>query len=117
AVRAAKRVFFDEKIAEISIQNKRPWDLMNWVRPRALRSFRTLVRPDGTACEDDRATFDALHAQYAKATGRPVDMTYVANMEQYAERDFPPFSKTEISEALAGTKNSSAPGPDHLSWK
>ncbi|PPQ93648.1 hypothetical protein CVT25_012611, partial [Psilocybe cyanescens] len=36
AVRNAKRVFFDSRITEISITNKRTWDLMSWVQQRKL---------------------------------------------------------------------------------
>ena len=31
SVRITKRVFFDNRIQEITSTNKRPWDLMNWV--------------------------------------------------------------------------------------
>jgi len=30
--RQAKRQFFDNRIAEIASSNKRPWDLMSWVK-------------------------------------------------------------------------------------
>ncbi|RXW16698.1 hypothetical protein EST38_g9152 [Candolleomyces aberdarensis] len=32
AVKAAKRKFFNEHIEEIATTNKRPWDLMDWVK-------------------------------------------------------------------------------------
>ncbi|KAF8870775.1 hypothetical protein BD779DRAFT_1388322, partial [Infundibulicybe gibba] len=35
----------------------------------------------------------------------------------WEERLFPPFSSVELDEALRPTSNSSAPGPDHVSWR
>ncbi|KAF8883984.1 hypothetical protein BD779DRAFT_1387248, partial [Infundibulicybe gibba] len=34
----------------------------------------------------------------------------------WEERSFPPFSSLEMQEAISATSNSSAPGPDHISW-
>lgn len=31
-VKMAKKLFFDNKIQEIMLFNKRPWDIMNWVK-------------------------------------------------------------------------------------
>ena len=41
-IREAKRTFFDKKIHEIALSNKRPWDLMNGVRKKALPSIETI---------------------------------------------------------------------------
>jgi len=35
-VRIAKRVFFDNRIQEITSTNKRLWDLINWVQKHKL---------------------------------------------------------------------------------
>ena len=32
----AKRIFFDNKIQETVLTNKRPWNLMNWIKKQKL---------------------------------------------------------------------------------
>jgi len=36
----AKKNFFNEKIYKIISSNKRPWDLMNWVRKKSLPTIK-----------------------------------------------------------------------------
>ena len=40
--RSAKRSFFDDRIAEIASTNKRPWDLMSWVKQRKLPAVEAI---------------------------------------------------------------------------
>ena len=40
--RQAKRQFFDNRIAEIASTNKRPWDLMSWVKQRKLPAVEAI---------------------------------------------------------------------------
>ena len=42
ATRRAKRCFFDNRIAEIAYTNKRPWDLMSWVKQRKLPAVEAI---------------------------------------------------------------------------
>ena len=41
-VKLAKRFFFDNKIQEIMLYNKRLWDLMNWVRKHTLSAIEAI---------------------------------------------------------------------------
>ena len=41
-VKQAKYSFFDKKIQEITSKNKRPWDLMNWVKKCKLPAIKAL---------------------------------------------------------------------------
>ncbi|KAI0702175.1 Endonuclease/exonuclease/phosphatase, partial [Earliella scabrosa] len=42
-LRAAKRKFFDERIAAVAEAKKRVWDLMSWTRPRALPMYSAII--------------------------------------------------------------------------
>ena len=41
-VHTAKRKFFNKKIYEIALSNKRPWDLMNWIRKKSLLAIKAI---------------------------------------------------------------------------
>jgi len=51
AVRNAKRIFFDQKIQEIASSNKRPWDLMNWVKKKNLPAIEAIYH-EGQPCNN-----------------------------------------------------------------
>ena len=36
SVKMAKRIFFDNKIQETVLTNKRPWNLINWIKKQKL---------------------------------------------------------------------------------
>ena len=49
ATRSAKRSFFDNRIAEIASTNKRPWDLMSWVKQHKLPAVEA-IQYQGSPC-------------------------------------------------------------------
>jgi len=76
AVRSAKRAFFDQKIQEIATSNKRPWDLMNWVRKKNLPAIKTIYH-EGQPCNDLPTLWNALHNSYNSAQNRPIDTRFL----------------------------------------
>ncbi|KAF5347006.1 hypothetical protein D9756_011009 [Leucocoprinus leucothites] len=70
ATRVAKRSFFDERIHEIASTNKRPWDLMEWVKQRKLPAIEG-IRYQGRPCNDLPDLWNALPSSYNSASGRP----------------------------------------------
>ena len=67
-----KRKLFDDKIHEIALSNKRPWDLMSWVRKKSLPAIESIlyesrlynILPD---------LWNVLHKSYNSAENRPVN--------------------------------------------
>ncbi|KAF5347025.1 hypothetical protein D9756_011012 [Leucocoprinus leucothites] len=116
ATRVAKRSFFDERIHEIASTNKRPWDLMEWVKQRKLPAIEG-IRYQGRPCNDLPDLWNALHSSYNSASGRPVSPQILNEMKSFPSRSWANFSALELSESLRSCANSSAPGPDHISWK
>jgi Endonuclease/Exonuclease/phosphatase family./Reverse transcriptase (RNA-dependent DNA polymerase). len=114
--RQAKRCFFDNKITEIASTNKRPWDLMNWVKQRKLPAVEA-IRYQGQPCNDLPDLWNALHSSYNAAANRPVQLSVLDEVPRQATRSWVPFSMLEMQEALKACSNVSAPGPDHITWR
>ena len=71
SVRMAKRVFFDNRIQEIVLTNKRPWDFMNWAKKQKLPAMDTIKfnRLPYNKLDD---LWQALHQSYNSAQDRPI---------------------------------------------
>jgi len=41
-VKMAKKSFFYSKIQEVVLTNKRPWDLMNWIKEHNLSTMKAI---------------------------------------------------------------------------
>ncbi|CAA7263690.1 unnamed protein product [Cyclocybe aegerita] len=115
ACKDAKRDFFDEHIAEIATSRKRPWDLMEWVKQRKLPPCEA-IRNGDQPCHDMDDLWDALHGTYNSASGREYDASVLDELPDEPVREWADFSEHELLSALKGCSNSSAPGPDHITW-
>ncbi|RXW14339.1 hypothetical protein EST38_g11512 [Candolleomyces aberdarensis] len=116
AVKAAKRTFFDERIEEIATTNKRPWDLMDWVKERKNPPCEA-IQFNGRPCHELNDLWDALHNTYNAASDRPVDLSMLDDLPDEPERQWPEFSLLELRQALNACSSRSAPGPDHITWR
>src|SRR5262249_7367591 len=63
AARAAKQVFFDKHIEEITTTNKCPWDLMAWMGKRVLPPCEA-VSYWGRPCNTLPELWEGLHGSY-----------------------------------------------------
>ncbi|KAJ3499868.1 hypothetical protein NMY22_g19468 [Coprinellus aureogranulatus] len=116
AVKAAKREFFDEKVTEISVDHKRPWDLMVWIQERKNPPCKA-IQFNGQPCHTTDQLWQALHGTYNAANNRPVDLSILDDLPTLAAREWPEFSELELRQALEACSSCSAPGPDHVTWR
>ncbi|KAF5345868.1 hypothetical protein D9756_011193 [Leucocoprinus leucothites] len=116
ATQAAKCSFFDACIHEIALTNKRPWDLMEWVKQRKLPAIEG-IHYQGQPCNDLLDLWNALHSSYNSASSRPVNSNILNEIKSLPPRSWANFSVLELTESLSSCANSSAPGPDHVSWR
>jgi len=115
-IREAKRQFFEDKIHEIASSNKHPWDLMSWVKKKALLAISTITY-EGQPCNTLPSLWNTLHNLYNSAANRPVNTDILNHAPQSSTIEWPPFSKQEFRDAIAKCSSSSTPGPDHVSWR
>ncbi|KAF8657821.1 hypothetical protein AX14_007828, partial [Amanita brunnescens Koide BX004] len=117
--RKARTAFFEEKIA-IMTAIKKPWEGVRWTRPRPPPPYST-IEVEGQAPKSVDELFGIMHAQFSQAAARPISGEDVRKLLEalpaLPERSFPPFSRQEIQDAISLTSNSSAPGPDHVTWE
>ena len=115
ATRAAKRKFFNAKIEEIAKTNRRPWDLMEWVKGQKLPPCEA-IQYNGQPCHTMPELWDALHNTYNSAADCPCDLSVLDELLDLPAWEWAPFSALELMEALAACSSLSSPGPDHVTW-
>jgi len=86
----AKRIFFDEKIQEITMSNKRPWDLMNWVKKKSLLAVEA-ISYEGRPCNSLSDLWQALHRSYNSAEDRPINKYFLNEIPQSDAIEWLPF--------------------------
>ena len=111
-----KRKFFDDKIHEIASSNKRPWDLMSWVRKKSLPAIESILYKN-CPCNTLPDLWNALYKSYNLAENRLVNTRFLNELPQADSIEWPPFSSQEFRDTIAKCSSSSTPGPDHVSWR
>jgi len=88
---------------------------MEWVKQRKLPACKA-IQYNGQACHEMDDLWNALHNTYNSASGQDVDLSVLDPLPTLQERDWPPFSALELTDALVSCSSRSSPGPDHITW-
>ena len=97
--------------------NDSPWEGVRWTKPRPLPKYST-IRNNGRPIEDVATLFETMHTHFSTSTAAAgISWEDINQIPQLEPRSFPPISQKEIWDALRPTNNSSAPGPDHITWR
>ncbi|KAF8660768.1 hypothetical protein AX14_007331 [Amanita brunnescens Koide BX004] len=116
ATKKARSDFFNRKI-DLMMANDSPWEGVRWTKPRPPPKYSTILR-NGHPIEDVDTLFETMHSHFSTSPAAEYISQDVLNeIPQLETRSFPPISQKEIWDALRPTKNSSAPGPDHVTWR
>ena len=115
ATKRARTDFFNRKIDQMTA-NDSLWEGIRWTKPRPPPKYST-IRRDGQAIEDVATLFDTMHSHFSTSpTESNISWEAVNAIPEHEVRSFPLISQKEIWDALRPTSNSSAPGPDHVTW-
>jgi len=114
--RIAKKEFFDNKIYEIASSNKRPWDLINWVKKKNLLTIESILY-EGQSCNTLLDLWHALYSSYNSAENRPINASFLNKIPQANQILWPLFLKQEFKDAIAKCSSLSTPSLDHISWR
>jgi len=106
-VKSTKHIFFDQKIQEISNKARGHWELVNWVKERNLSAVKA-IKYNNCSCLEIHDLWNALHFTFNLAQDRYVNVDILD--------EIPNKSTEEFRKAIAKCNNSSASGPDKLSW-
>ena len=88
---------------------------MNWVNKKKLPVIET-IKYNGQQYVDINDLWCALHSTFNTANNRQVDTSILDEISNKPIVPWPEFSREEFKFALSSCNNSSAPGPDKLSW-
>ncbi|CAA7267765.1 unnamed protein product [Cyclocybe aegerita] len=102
-------------LQEIATSRKRPWDLMEWVKQCKLPPCEA-IRNGDQPCHDMDDLWDTLHGTYNSALDREYDASVLDELPDEPVCEWADFLEHELLSALKGCSNSSAPGPDHVTW-
>ncbi|KAI1793215.1 hypothetical protein LXA43DRAFT_852469, partial [Ganoderma leucocontextum] len=115
-LRKTRNRFFEEQIHAIATTSRRVWDLMPWIRTRAIPDYLGLKHPTGIPITSRDEMWQAFDITFHAAQSRPVDLTIVDALPALETREWNPFSRQELADALVMCAAKSAPGWDHMSW-
>ncbi|KAF8636305.1 hypothetical protein AX14_010447, partial [Amanita brunnescens Koide BX004] len=116
ATRKARSEFFNRKI-DLMTANDAPWEGVRWTKPRPPPKYSTILK-DGMPIPNVDTLFDTMHSHFSTSPAADhISWDAINAIPMHEERSFPRISQKGLWDALSPTTNSSAPGPDHVTWR
>ena len=88
---------------------------MNWINRCKLPATEA-IKHNGSLCLFSESLWNALHSTFNTALHRQVDLNILSKIDSKPTLQWFPFSREEFKQAISKCNNSSAPGPNKLSW-
>lgn len=89
---------------------------MNWVKKRKLPATEA-IKYNGSPCLSPDSLWNALHNSFNTALHRQVDLSILNEVKCKLCQIWNPFSRYEFKSAIHKCIDTSAPGPDKVSWQ
>jgi len=93
-----KRTFFNEKIQEITLKNKKPWNIINWIKKHKLPAIEAL-QFNRWLCIKLDDLWQALHLTFNSAQDYQINLCLLDEISMKSILEWPPFSKEEFRDA------------------
>ena len=94
-VKTAKQIFFYNRIQEITLTNKKLWDLMNYIKKYKLPATEA-IKFNRHSCNKLDDLWQVLYQSYNAAQDRPINLQLLDKILSHQQVEWPSFSKAKF---------------------